>query len=174
MIHVFTRSYLSIELGVKLSYESLKKPKTNLTKYPKSIEHSTLLTQIPPNLQYDQSNKRIMDQGPAYPPSEYRVDAPTQDPITDPPPDPVEIDLVIDIDTAKGNEYFEGEVDRAVDDNSHLYTKICISELCLLRNDANIGRKMQKNYTKKSCSPLGQRLIGIAMMHAPKLTLESA
>ena len=86
MKRTFNRNYLSIELGVKLNHESLKKPKTNLTKYPKSKEHSTLLTQIPPNLQCDQSNKHIMDQGPAYPPSEHRVDVPTQDPITDPPP----------------------------------------------------------------------------------------
>ena len=50
MKHIFTRNYLSIELGIKLSYESLKKPKNNLTKYPRPIEHRTLLTQIPLNL----------------------------------------------------------------------------------------------------------------------------
>jgi len=86
-----------------------------------------------------------MDQGPAYPPSEHRDDAPTYDPIMDHPPDPVEIDLVIDIDKAEGNADLEGEVDRAVDDNSH---------------------------TKKFvCSPLGRRFLGIAMMNIPKLAL---
>ena len=94
-----------------------------------------------------------MDQRPTYPPSEHRDDAPTQDPIMDPPPDPVEIDLIVDIDTAEGNADLEGEVDIAVDDHRHLYTKTSISELCLLRNDANIGRKMLKNLHKKIVFP---------------------
>jgi len=116
-----------------------------------------------------------MDQGPVYSPSEHGDDAPIQDPIMDLPPDPVKIDLVADIDTAEENAHLESEVDRSVDNNSHLYTKISISELCLLRDDANIGRKMRKKLTKKfSCSPLGQRFLGIVMMHVPKLALESA
>ena len=71
----------------------------------------------------------------------------------DPPYDPVEIDLIIDIDTAEVNADLEGEVERAVYGNIHIYTKISISELCLLRNDANIGRKIRKKLTEKNRFP---------------------
>jgi len=103
MKHTFTRGYLSIELGVKLSYKNLKKSTINLTKSSKLIEHRKLQNQIPPNLQCDQSNESIMDQEPTYPPSEHRDDTSTQNPIMDSPPDPVEIDLFIEIDTAEVN-----------------------------------------------------------------------
>ena len=57
-----------------------------------------------------------------------------------------------------------------------LFTRISKSELALLRSDAEVGRKIKKKLTRKqfNCSPLGRRFLGIAMMHVPKLALESA
>ena len=57
-----------------------------------------------------------------------------------------------------------------------LFTRISKSELALLRSDAEVGRKINEKLTRKqfNCSRLGRRFLGIAMMHVPKLALESA
>ena len=59
---------------------------------------------------------------------------------------------------------------------SNLYTTISRSELALLRNDADLGKRIRKKLTQKKfkCTPLGRSFLGIAMMHVPKLALESA
>ena len=61
-------------------------------------------------------------------------------------------------------------------ESNALFTTISKSELSRLRNDAEIGRQIKKKLTQKkfTCSPLGRRFLGIAMMHVPKLALESA
>jgi len=60
-------------------------------------------------------------------------------------------------------------------DTNH-FELISKSALSRLRNEAKLGKKLrQKMQGRKYVgSPLGDRLIGIAMMHAPKLSLECA
>ena len=62
------------------------------------------------------------------------------------------------------------------DTNSRCFTSISKSVLSRLNNEAKIGRQIRQKMNCKRYigSPLGERLIGIAMMHAPKLSLECA
>ena len=59
--------------------------------------------------------------------------------------------------------------------NEKLYTRISKRQLAILSRDAAIGAAIQKKNNSKKCilSPLARRLLGIAMMHAPKLALET-
>ena len=60
--------------------------------------------------------------------------------------------------------------------NEIMFVQISKSELVLLKKDAQVGREIKKDMNKKQFtkSPLARYLIGIAMMHAPKLGLAAA
>ena len=58
-----------------------------------------------------------------------------------------------------------------------LWTKISKNELTQLRKDAAVGKEIRKRFTSNKQSkltPLSWRLLGVAMMHCPKFSLETA
>ena len=178
------REYLKINSDVTISYHNLRKQKETNKRHKTTdactsvlystgdgmIHDSTSTNNIAHETEQTQVQAQISIIQPREP---HHIPLPTASPIAHPPHIPTVPSFTENpVIHTPHNEI----PSQPILTNDHLYTKILKRDYARLQRNTELGSNIKKKMQQKKYSscPLARRLLGIAMMHVPKLSLDAA